>query len=67
MKMIVFIVYGYGRMRMTFVWKALSVAICSKGKAVLNVASKDIASLFQDGNIAYSPYKSYYLRLSSND
>ncbi|XP_019199145.1 PREDICTED: uncharacterized protein LOC109192894 [Ipomoea nil] len=44
-----FFVYGYGGTGKTFLWRALSAAIRSKGKIVLNVASSGIASLLLPG------------------
>ncbi|XP_022014733.1 uncharacterized protein LOC110914235 [Helianthus annuus] len=46
----VFFVYGYGGTGKTFLWKTFSVALRSKGEAVLNVASSGIASLLLDGS-----------------
>ncbi|XP_019153447.1 PREDICTED: uncharacterized protein LOC109149911 [Ipomoea nil] len=44
-----FFVYGYGGTGKTFLWRALSSAIRSKGEIVLNVASSGIASLLLPG------------------
>ncbi|XP_019168949.1 PREDICTED: uncharacterized protein LOC109164859 [Ipomoea nil] len=44
-----FFVYGYGGTGKTFLWRALSYAIRSKGEIVLNVASSGIASLLLPG------------------
>ncbi|XP_019199615.1 PREDICTED: uncharacterized protein LOC109193230, partial [Ipomoea nil] len=44
-----FFVYGYGGMGKTFLWRALSSALRSKGDIVLNVASSGIASLLLPG------------------
>ncbi|XP_019184379.1 PREDICTED: uncharacterized protein LOC109179329 [Ipomoea nil] len=44
-----FFVYGYGGTRKTFLWRALSASIRSKGQIVLNVASSGIASLLLPG------------------
>ncbi|XP_031095005.1 ATP-dependent DNA helicase PIF1-like [Ipomoea triloba] len=44
-----FFVYGYGRTGKTFVWKALSATLRSKGEIALNVASSGIASLLLPG------------------
>ncbi|XP_019184988.1 PREDICTED: uncharacterized protein LOC109179967 [Ipomoea nil] len=41
-----FFVYGYGGTGKTFLWRALSSALRSKGEIVLNVASSGIASRF---------------------
>ncbi|XP_019189229.1 PREDICTED: ATP-dependent DNA helicase PIF1-like [Ipomoea nil] len=44
-----FFVYGYGGTGKTFLWRALSSALRSKGDIVLNVASSGIASLLLPG------------------
>ncbi|XP_019149748.1 PREDICTED: ATP-dependent DNA helicase PIF2-like [Ipomoea nil] len=44
-----FFVYGYGGTGKTFLWRALSYALRSKGEIVLNVASSGIASLLLPG------------------
>ncbi|XP_019165748.1 PREDICTED: ATP-dependent DNA helicase PIF1-like [Ipomoea nil] len=44
-----FFVYGYGGTGKTFVWKALSAKLRSKGDIVINVASSGIASLLLTG------------------
>ncbi|XP_031099739.1 uncharacterized protein LOC116003940 [Ipomoea triloba] len=44
-----YFVYGYGGTGKTFVWKAISAKIRSKGDIVLNVASSGIASLLLPG------------------
>ncbi|XP_019182985.1 PREDICTED: uncharacterized protein LOC109177935 [Ipomoea nil] len=44
-----FFVYGYGGTGKTFLWRALSSALRSKGEIVLNVASSGIASLLLPG------------------
>ncbi|XP_019150542.1 PREDICTED: uncharacterized protein LOC109147334 [Ipomoea nil] len=44
-----FFVYGYGGTGKTFLWRALSSCIRSRGKIVLNVASSGIASLLLPG------------------
>ncbi|XP_019195872.1 PREDICTED: uncharacterized protein LOC109189717 [Ipomoea nil] len=44
-----FFVYGYGGTRKTFMWRALSSTLRSKGQVVLNVASSGIASLLLPG------------------
>ncbi|XP_019178998.1 PREDICTED: uncharacterized protein LOC109174197 [Ipomoea nil] len=44
-----FFVYGYGGTGKTFLWRALSTALRSKGEIVLNVASSGIASLLLPG------------------
>ena len=40
-----FFLYGYGGIGKTFIWNALSLALRSQRKIVLNVASSGIASL----------------------
>ncbi|XP_076908402.1 uncharacterized protein LOC143565268 [Bidens hawaiensis] len=42
-------VYGYGGTGKTYLWKALSASVWSKGHIVLNVASSGIASLLLEG------------------
>ncbi|XP_019167582.1 PREDICTED: uncharacterized protein LOC109163289 [Ipomoea nil] len=44
-----FFVYGYGGTGKTFLWKALSSKLRSKGDIVINVASSEIASLLLPG------------------
>ncbi|XP_019176171.1 PREDICTED: uncharacterized protein LOC109171573 [Ipomoea nil] len=44
-----FFVYGYGGTGKTFMWRALSSTLRSKGQVVLNVASSGIASLLLPG------------------
>ncbi|XP_019171108.1 PREDICTED: uncharacterized protein LOC109166675 [Ipomoea nil] len=44
-----FFVYGYGGTGKTFMWRALSSTLLSKGQIVLNVASSGIASLLLHG------------------
>ncbi|XP_019158425.1 PREDICTED: uncharacterized protein LOC109155147 [Ipomoea nil] len=44
-----FFVYGYGGTGKTFLWKALSSKLRSKGDIVINVASSGIASLLLPG------------------
>ncbi|XP_031112247.1 ATP-dependent DNA helicase PIF4-like [Ipomoea triloba] len=44
-----YFVYGYGGTGKTFLWRALSSALRSKGDIVLNVASSGIASLLLPG------------------
>ncbi|XP_019170957.1 PREDICTED: uncharacterized protein LOC109166458 [Ipomoea nil] len=44
-----FFVYGYGGTGKTFMWKALSASLRSKGDVVINVASSGIASLLLPG------------------
>ncbi|XP_019181931.1 PREDICTED: uncharacterized protein LOC109177050 [Ipomoea nil] len=44
-----FFVYGYGGTGKTFMWRALSSTLHSKGQIVLNVASSGIASLLLPG------------------
>ena len=41
----IFFVYGYGGTVKTFIWKALSSALRSKGDIVLTIASSGIAAL----------------------
>ncbi|XP_042046064.1 ATP-dependent DNA helicase pif1-like [Salvia splendens] len=54
----IFFVYGYGGTGKTFIWRALSAGIRSKGDIVLNVASGGIASLLLPGGItAHSRFK----------
>ncbi|XP_013751877.2 ATP-dependent DNA helicase PIF2-like [Brassica napus] len=45
----VFFLYGYGGTRKTFVYRALSSAIRSRGMIVLNTASSGIAALLLEG------------------
>jgi len=45
----VFFLNGYGGTGKTYVWKALSAAVRSRGQIVLNVASSGIASLLLPG------------------
>ncbi|CAA0824366.1 PIF1 helicase, partial [Striga hermonthica] len=53
-----FFVYGYGGTGKTYVWRALSSALRSKGEIVLNVASSGIASLLlPDGHTAHSRFR----------
>ncbi|CAA0831597.1 PIF1 helicase, partial [Striga hermonthica] len=53
-----FFVYGYGGTGKTYVWRALSSALRSKGEIVLNVASSGIASLLlPGGRTAHSRFK----------
>ncbi|XP_019167801.1 PREDICTED: ATP-dependent DNA helicase PIF1-like [Ipomoea nil] len=52
-----FFVYGYGGTGKTFLWRALSSALRSKGEIVLNVASSGIASLLLlGGRTAHSRF-----------
>ncbi|XP_019198428.1 PREDICTED: uncharacterized protein LOC109192311 [Ipomoea nil] len=44
-----FFVYGYGGTGKTFLWRALSATLRSKGDIVINVASSGIASLLLPG------------------
>ncbi|XP_041999843.1 uncharacterized protein LOC121749330 [Salvia splendens] len=54
----IFFVYGYGSTGKTFIWRALSAGIRSKGDIVLNVASSGIASLLlPGGRTAHSRFK----------
>ncbi|XP_042005880.1 uncharacterized protein LOC121754618 [Salvia splendens] len=54
----IFFVYGYGGTGKTFIWRALSAGIRSKGDIVLNVASSGIASLLlSGGRTAHSLFK----------
>jgi ATP-dependent DNA helicase PIF1 len=45
----VFFLYGYGGTGKTFIWRALSAGLRSRGDIVLNVASSGIASLLIPG------------------
>jgi len=45
----VFFLYGYGGTGKTFIWRAMSAALRSKGEIVLTVASSGIASLLIPG------------------
>ncbi|XP_031119008.1 uncharacterized protein LOC116022421 [Ipomoea triloba] len=52
-----YFVYGYGGTGKTFVWRALSVKIRSRGDIVINVASNGIASLLLPrGRTAHSRF-----------
>lgn len=44
-----FFVYGYGGLRKTFLWRALSSTLRCKGDIVINVASSGLASLLLPG------------------
>jgi ATP-dependent DNA helicase PIF1 len=44
-----FFLYGYGGTRKTFIWRALSAALRSRGEIVLTVASSGIAALLIPG------------------
>jgi ATP-dependent DNA helicase PIF1 len=44
-----FFLYGYGGTGKTYIWRALSVALRSKGEIVLTVASSGIAALLIPG------------------
>lgn len=44
-----FFVYGYGGTDKTFLWRALSTKLRSKGDIVINVASSGITSLLLPG------------------
>ncbi|XP_057756276.1 uncharacterized protein LOC130975502 [Arachis stenosperma] len=51
-------IYGYGGTGKTFLYRALSAAICVKGEIVLNVALSGIASLLlPKGRTAHSRFK----------
>ncbi|XP_031116548.1 uncharacterized protein LOC116020207 [Ipomoea triloba] len=52
-----FFVYGYGETGKTFLWRALSLEMQSKGDIVINVVSSGIASLLLlSGRIAHSRF-----------
>ena len=54
----VFFLYGYGGTGKTFIWRALSAAVRSKGEIVLNVASSgNAALLLPGGRTAHSRFK----------
>ncbi|XP_019158572.1 PREDICTED: uncharacterized protein LOC109155340 [Ipomoea nil] len=60
-----FFVYGYGGTGKTFMWRALSSELRSKGQIVLNVASSGIASLLlPGGRTAHSSCR--IMRLTKN-
>jgi ATP-dependent DNA helicase PIF1 len=44
-----FFLYGYGGTGKTFIWRAISAAIRSRGAIVLTVASSGIAALLIPG------------------
>ncbi|KAL8142758.1 hypothetical protein V2J09_015790 [Rumex salicifolius] len=53
----VFFLYGYGGTRKTFIWRALSACIRSKGEIVLTVASSgNAALLIPSGRTAHSRF-----------
>ena len=53
----VFFLYGYGGTGKTFLWRALSSAICSEREIVLTVSSSGIATLLiPGGRIAHSRF-----------
>ncbi|XP_031090966.1 uncharacterized protein LOC115995959 [Ipomoea triloba] len=54
-----YFVYGYGVTRKTFVWKALSAKLRSKGDIVINVTSSGIASLLLPGGKLHTPNLQY--------
>ncbi|KAL8159305.1 hypothetical protein V2J09_000842 [Rumex salicifolius] len=53
----VFFLYGYGGIGKTFIWRALSACIRSKGETVLTVASSgNVALLIPGGRTAHSRF-----------
>ncbi|CAH9075221.1 unnamed protein product, partial [Cuscuta europaea] len=53
----VFFLYGYGGTGKTYIWRAISACIRSKGEIVLTVASSAIASLLiPGGHTAHSRF-----------
>ncbi|XP_031096827.1 uncharacterized protein LOC116001065 [Ipomoea triloba] len=60
-----FFVYGYGGTGKTFLWRALSATLRSKGDIVLNVASSGIASLLLPGG--RTAHSRFAIRININE